>query len=189
MNSKKHRIFCLVSLLALSACHSMPSPRATNTPTPLSQIETTDSKNADRTTPSQTQKKSALSGNRAPVARKDYLKTDASKLLVGNLFKNNFHGPDFDGDGDSFKVHSINGSTDYVQKKISLPSGATLTVSKDGDFSYDPRKGFGFLTIPGSSSADRVEYQIIDTKGKVSKTALALFAVIKERADEVISQR
>jgi len=76
-------------------------------------------------------------------------------------------------------VYSVNGSTENVGRPIKLPSGATIRVNRDGTFKFDPRTGYDFLTKPGSGSADRVTYSLIDNRGAKSPEILSMFMVKK----------
>ena len=118
--------------------------------------------------------------NSTPVARRDHVATDTLTPIEGNLFSAGYQGADYDPDDDAFRVYSVNGSTKYVDKKIILESGSSIVLKENGDFHFDPRVGFKFLTKTGSSSADRVTYSIIDDQGATSPEVLSIFSVKKE---------
>lgn len=115
--------------------------------------------------------------NSTPVARRDDVRTDRLTPIKGNLIGSDFGGADYDPDGDQISVYSVDGSTANVGRKIKLPSEATIIVSSNGDFIYDPTPGFKFLDKPGSASADRVTYSLIDNRGAKSPEVLSMFMV------------
>lgn len=119
------------------------------------------------------------SANSTPVARRDNVRTDSDTPISGNLFGAEFDGADYDPDGDEISVFSVNGSTSNVGAEVELPSGASVRIDDNGDFLYDPRSGYEFLVEPGSSSADRVTYSLIDSRGAKSPEILSMFMVKK----------
>jgi len=118
--------------------------------------------------------------NSTPVARRDFVQTDSVTPVGGNVFDPEFGGADYDPDQDSIKVHSVQGSVENVGQEIYLESGSKIVIESTGEFYFDPREGFKFLTEPGSSSADRVTYSIIDSKGGVSGEVLSMFSVVRK---------
>jgi hypothetical protein len=134
----------------------------------------------ERVSPSVFSKPNKSQANSTPVARRDHVITDTLTPVEGNVFGAGFQGADYDPDGDAFKVFSVNGSTKNVGKDVVLESGASITLEESGDFHFDPRKGFKFLTKSGSSSADRVTYSIIDSRGARSLEVLSMFSVKKK---------
>ncbi|MEF8723422.1 MAG: TIR domain-containing protein [Candidatus Accumulibacter delftensis] len=118
------------------------------------------------------------SANSTPVARRDNVLTDAVTIVNGSLLGPDFGGADFDPDGDRISVYSVEGSKDNVGKPLVLPSGATVIVESNGNFSYNPRTGYSFLTKPGSSSADSLTYSIVDERGAKSTEIQSMFMVV-----------
>ncbi len=91
--------------------------------------------------------------NVAPQAVADEFEGTVNANIVGNLFADNFHGRDFDVDGDVLNA---------VAETINTAHGS-VTISANGDFTYTPDAGFTgtdsfFYTLQDESGAsDTVE--------------------------------
>ncbi|HET9638754.1 MAG TPA: Ig-like domain-containing protein [Allosphingosinicella sp.] len=101
-------------------------------------------------------------GNAVPVARNDVLTlaedagaTDLTSILLGN---------DSDPDGDSFMVTFVQGIS---------AKGATVTVNKDGQVTYDPGQIFIDLE-DGQTQTDSFTYTITDEAGLTSTATAAV---------------
>ncbi|RBI69111.1 hypothetical protein DQW77_15625, partial [Roseovarius sp. TE539] len=114
--------------------------------------------------------------NDAPVAQDDLTVTDEDTVLTGNLFDDNTAGVDADPDGDGFTIHTVDGAPPVFGTAVTLASGATLTLQANGDFTFDPRGAFDFVPT-GGSSADGIDYTVIDSNGAVSNEVRANFSV------------
>jgi VCBS repeat-containing protein len=68
---------------------------------------------------------------------------------------------DSDPEDDKLTVTSVNGSTDGVDTAFTLPSGALVTLSSSGDFTYDPNDQFDSLK-EGETGTDTFPYVITD---------------------------
>jgi hypothetical protein len=100
-----------------------------------------------------------------PGAPSQALLISASVTTVqSNVLADNGNGPDSDPDGDPLTVTAVNGSAAGVGTQITLPSGALLTLSANGNFSYDPNGQFGDLG-QGESAEDSFNYTISDGSG------------------------
>ncbi len=101
--------------------------------------------------------------NQAPTAQDDSFSTPVDVPITGDLFANNGNGADFDPENDSFTITQVNGQTTLVGSSFTLSgTGATVTVSSDGSFSYDP--------TAGSPGTDTFTYTIDDGNGASSAT-------------------
>lgn len=96
----------------------------------------------------------------APIAVDDSYSTSEDALLSGNVISDAV-GQDSDPDGDAITVIQLAGDPANVGKEITLPSGALLTLTSDGGFSYDPNGQFDGLA-PGESDSDSFSYAISD---------------------------
>ena len=100
----------------------------------------------------------------APVATEDNYATDQNSPIFGNVVTDDTgNGADSDGDGDPIAVTMVEGR-DITQGPITLVSGAIVTMSSDGSFSYDPAGGLNDLRV-GASRIDTFTYAISDGLG------------------------
>lgn len=97
------------------------------------------------------------------VANDDHVTTDEATPYNGNLFADTGDGPDYDPDGTTIQVTSVNGSSDNLNKTIQLSSGATLRVNSDGSFTYNPNGAFNSLTSPSTGESGAVNTQANDS--------------------------
>jgi VCBS repeat-containing protein len=99
-----------------------------------------------------------------PLALDDIAVTDEDTPLLRsgerNLLDND---RDFDG-RNALSVAAVNGSEAAVNHKITLASGALLTVSSDGTYAYDPNGHFEFLQN-GESASDSFQYSVANSAG------------------------
>ncbi|MEM6677602.1 MAG: Ig-like domain-containing protein [Pseudomonadota bacterium] len=102
--------------------------------------------------------------NTAPNAREDSFTIAAAGLLMGDVFADNGAGVDTDADGDTITVSAVNGMAAEVGAPIVLASGASLTLSADGTFSYDASSGFDDLAA-GETAIESFTYTIDDGFG------------------------
>jgi Ca2+-binding RTX toxin-like protein len=72
------------------------------------------------------------------VAKDDAFSNDGWHGLNGDLFADNGSGVDSDPDGPPLAIAEVNGNPADVGMRITLASGAHLTVNADGTFSYEP---------------------------------------------------
>ncbi|MCA9249041.1 MAG: VCBS domain-containing protein, partial [Planctomycetales bacterium] len=87
--------------------------------------------------------------------------------------------PDVNGQAadDVLEVSAVNGNQADVGQPIVLPSGATLKVSADGSFNYDPSTSSTLNALPaGAPANDSFTYTISDGHGGVD-TALVMIAL------------
>ncbi len=104
----------------------------------------------------------ALSGtNEPPVAEDDAFFVTENTPINRNLFASNGGLADSDPEGNTFTVATVNGSAANVGQTITLPSGAVLTVSANGQFTYDASIAFDALA-PGQSAEDTFTYTTTD---------------------------
>ena len=102
--------------------------------------------------------------NNSPVAENDIVTANKNIILSGSVLTNNGNGTDYDPDGDVLTVTKVNDSIFNVGTKITLNSGALLTVNADGTFDYDPNGQFEFLAV-GEMAVDNFTYTISDGNG------------------------
>ena len=102
--------------------------------------------------------------NDAPVAENDSFQTDESTVLTGPVLGN-----DADLDGDDLSVVGVNGGG----LSATLASGALVTMSAGGVFSYDPNGAFLSLAV-GQVGADSFTYAISDGAGGTDTATVAI---------------
>ena len=97
--------------------------------------------------------------NDAPVAVDDTGTTDEdSALLVSDP---GVLGNDTDAEGDTLTVAEVNGVVANVGPRVTLTSGALLTLNADGSYTYDPNGQFESLD-DGQSDTDSFTYKAND---------------------------
>ncbi len=112
--------------------------------------------------------------NALPVAENDEIATGEDDVVAGNLLTDdNGHGPDFDPNGDNLSVSLLNGSSVDVGTPIALGSGALLTVSDNGTFTYNPNDRFEHLNF-GQQATDSFQYAISDPGGLESTATVTV---------------
>ncbi len=82
---------------------------------------------------------------------------------------------DVDGESNSLTVTQVNGSGANVGSAYVLPSGALLTMTTTGSFTYNPNAAFNYLAL-GQKTTDSFTYQVSDGTGN-SGTATAYITV------------
>ncbi|MCW5589493.1 MAG: VCBS domain-containing protein [Legionellales bacterium] len=110
--------------------------------------------------------------NDNPVAMNDAFQTAENSIIHGNLFANNGFGVDFDVENHAFKITEVNGVAIGAQTTITLASGAILTISDNGNFTYNTNNQFGYLN-DGQSILEQFTYKVTDEQGGVSNLAQA----------------
>ncbi|MEM8677654.1 MAG: DUF1194 domain-containing protein [Cyanobacteria bacterium P01_G01_bin.67] len=122
----------------------------------------------------------------APIAQPDIITTDEDTPVTYNVIigdsANNNAGQDTDPDNDPLKIKQFKvGNTVYEFTTgtniidVTLASGATMSVKRNGKVTYDPNGQFESLE-PGDTGKDEFVYTIKDTSGYTS-TAQATFDV------------
>ncbi len=109
--------------------------------------------------------------NDPPVAVADQFTTDQNTSINGNVTPGTA-GQDYDVDS-TFSVNRINGASYTSGSQIILPSGALLTMSTDGTFTYDPNGKFDQLGL-GQQGSDSFTYQIVDDHGATSTATVTI---------------
>jgi VCBS repeat-containing protein len=109
-----------------------------------------------------------VSDNNNPVAADDAVTTDEDTLVKGNVLTN-----DSDPNNDPLTVTEVNGKAADVGQKITLASGAFLTLKADGTFDYDPNGQFEALN-EGDTASDSFDYTISDGKGGTSTATVTV---------------
>lgn len=113
--------------------------------------------------------------NDGPVAKDDDFEVDENRLLTGNVLANNNMGADSDVDArDTIRVTAVNG-TALNGSSIALASGAVLTISASGEFTYSQNRAFVDLGS-NETATDFFTYTIEDGRGG-SATAKAMILV------------
>ncbi|HEX8224312.1 MAG TPA: Ig-like domain-containing protein [Allosphingosinicella sp.] len=115
----------------------------------------------------------------AADAQDDTIVTTEDAAVNGNLFADNGSGADSDPDGPELSVSAVNGQ-DVVGSTITLDSGARLTVSSDGSYTYDPDGRFDTLTDDSSGAvntyfADSFQYTL--TNGDTATASVVVQGV------------
>jgi Ca2+-binding RTX toxin-like protein len=104
--------------------------------------------------------------NPAPVAQDDNFVINEGETIDDSLFFDNGNGRDTDidedGNNENFRVSRVNGNFNVngqpqIGRAITLDSGASLTVARNGDFIYDPAQG--------QTGTDSFTYTIEDEAG------------------------
>lgn len=120
--------------------------------------------------------------NDTPSATNDNFVTDEDTALPMDASRNiittdNSNGVDFDVDGGTLVVSSINGSPANVGVPIALASGAMLTVNANGQFLYDPTTSASLNAQSSGSIPDSFTYTIDDGQGGVSESPSATVTI------------
>ncbi len=121
-----------------------------------------------------------------PLAQPDIITTDEDTPVTYNVIagdpNNNNAGKDTDPNNDRLTIKQFKvGTTDYVftsgtnSINATLSSGATMTVNKNGNVTYDPNGKFESLE-PGESGTDEFVYTVQDPSGYKS-SAKATFDI------------
>lgn len=97
--------------------------------------------------------------NTAPVVNDNSTTINEDSVTTLNILNN-----DTDADGDTLVVSKVNSSTANVGSKITLSSGAFLTVNADGTTTYDPNGKFDYLN-DGETASDSFTYEASDGNG------------------------
>ncbi len=116
-----------------------------------------------------------LGRNDAPVAIDNAYATDEETSVIGNALTDNTGlGVDFDLDAsNTLTVISINGGA--LGGGVVLPSGASVTLAANGDFTYDPSNAaFANLLAAGENGVDSFTYSISDGSGGVATATVSL---------------
>ncbi|NET09480.1 MAG: hypothetical protein F6K16_33195, partial [Symploca sp. SIO2B6] len=106
--------------------------------------------------------------NQPPVATDDTFSTAEDSILSDNVLTN-----DSDADADPLTVSEVNGNAFTPGEAIALDSGATVTMSSDGNFSYDPNGQFDSLD-PGETATDSFTYTAIDSEGESDTATVSM---------------
>lgn len=142
------------------------TPAAADVGTPTVTIIATDSSGA---TASIGLALTVVATNTAPVANADSATLRENDTAGGNLLAN-----DSDADiGDVLRISAVDGSSTAVGSTITLASGAKLTVSADGTYSYDPAGAFSRLNT-GQTGNDSFSYTVTDKAGLSSTATVSL---------------
>jgi len=88
-----------------------------------------------------------------------------AETLTGNLLDN-----ELTATNDPITITSVDGNASNVGSQITLSSGALLTVSENGDFTYDPNGAFDDLA-EGAPSIDSFTYDMSNEQGSANATA------------------
>ncbi len=108
-----------------------------------------------------------IADNAPPVAHDLEYSTLADLLATGNVLTDSMlQGMAFDPDGGPLEVVAINGSAFDMGRTVNLPNGATLLVSPDGTFRYDPSESLSLARMQADSARTEVfEYTVRDAQG------------------------
>jgi VCBS repeat-containing protein len=102
--------------------------------------------------------------NTPPEARDDAFALQEDDSLRGNVLADNGAGADGDPDLDPLVVAQVNGDPAGVGSRLTLASGALLTLNADGSFAYDPNGAFQALNA-GQAATDGFAYTVRDPDG------------------------
>lgn len=105
-----------------------------------------------------------------PTAAGDSNATYQDRAAGGNVLTN-----DYDPAGGGLRVGTVNGSAANVGTTFQLASGALLTVSADGSYTYDPNGAFHLVS--GQTAADSFTYTAADALGTPSNTATVTITI------------
>ncbi|MEM7212006.1 MAG: M10 family metallopeptidase C-terminal domain-containing protein, partial [Pseudomonadota bacterium] len=121
--------------------------------------------------------------NDGPVALADGFTVAEDVTLNGNLLADNGSGADSDVDAsDTVEITHVNGQA--INAAITLASGAILTVSADGTFSYNQNDAFEALD-DGQTAMETFTYTISDGNGG---TDTASVSIRIDGADVILTQ-
>ena len=118
--------------------------------------------------------------NDVPLAVANARTADENTIVTGNLITDD-DGAGVDSDVDHaaalLLVATVNGFEANVGSQITLASGALLTVSADGTYSYDPNGAFASLAA-GQSGSDSFTYTLVDPQGGESLEATVTISIV-----------
>ncbi|MEM8626171.1 MAG: DUF4214 domain-containing protein, partial [Pseudomonadota bacterium] len=109
-----------------------------------------------------------LDENAAPIAVDDLFQRSFLAPFSGNLLSDNGAGADRDPDGGALSVLTLAGAAPGAP--VVLPSGASISGTGVGEFTYDPGDAFADLA-PGETGTDSFAYVIVDD-GNASASAV-----------------
>lgn len=113
--------------------------------------------------------------NAEPTATNDDFIVSEDATVSGNLISDdNGHGLDGDADAsDVLTITAINGDSVSDGDEITLDSGALLTISADGAFSYNTNGAFDSLPV-GETETDSFTYTVSDGHGGTSTATVTV---------------
>ncbi|BAZ44313.1 hemagglutinin/hemolysin-like protein [Chondrocystis sp. NIES-4102] len=103
-----------------------------------------------------------------PVAVPDFFTTDERTPMTGDIKAN-----DTDPNKDPLSVTKVNEDPAKVGTQVTLPSGALLTVNKNGNFTYNPNNKFRYLN-KGETAKDTFTYTISDPENHSASTTVTI---------------
>ncbi len=128
-------------------------------------------KDSQGTTSNEAQVTVTVNGvNDAPTVLADQFIAFDNKVITGNVFFQNGHGADSDSEGDDFYLAFVNGQAVGQGITLTLASGASLSVSAEGAFSYDSHGVYDHLSSL-EEAKDSFTYQARDNLGALSDSA------------------
>ena len=112
---------------------------------------------------------SVLPGATTPAGINDLIVTDEDNATTANILNNDINPNQ---DIEITKI-TINGEDYDLGETITLASGALLTVTSDGQTTFDPDNNFEDFTI-GNSHTDQFSYTIEDSEGNTDSAEVTL---------------
>ena len=116
-----------------------------------------------------------------PIAQPDSITTDEDTTATYNLItgdpNNNNAGRDTDPKGSNLTVTKfVVGTTEYTPgTRVTMPSGALLTVNSNGDVTYNPNGQFESMNVGDSlTTPDEFTYTVINTTNYLSSAKATL---------------
>ena len=94
--------------------------------------------------------------------------TTEDAILSSNVLWN-----DSDPEGDTLVVDTMNGSSDNVGQEITLPSGALVTLTSDGTYTFDPNGQFESLN-DSETASETFQYSITDGFGGTAGATVSI---------------
>ena len=111
-----------------------------------------------------------LHGENDPPAAADDSEstTEDAKVSFDSLLGN-----DSDPDGDNLTVKSVEGSAGNVDNEITLPSGAKVTLTSDGLYTFDPNGQYESLN-DSETASETFRYTITDGNGGTAEATVTI---------------
>ena len=119
------------------------------------------------------------------VAQDDQFEVDEdSTITTASVFADNGNGIDFDPEGDSISVISINGNAAFVGAPVVLSGGGVLTIGSNGQLTFNTNGGYQSLGV-GESQVVTFTYIVQESGAALTASAMGSISILGVNDDPV----